>query len=133
MTRVALALWLAACGADPIARVQAPDGEPRLRVHVQVARTAAERRQGLRGRASLGDDEGLWIAFPVEGEVCLVNDGVPFGVDALFVDAASTVTAVASLAPDQATPVCGLARDVLELAAGRAASVEVGDRAVLDP
>ena len=132
MTRTFLAALLLACGAEPIARVRAPDGALRLRVHVEVAQTATERRQGLRGRPTLDDNEGLWIAFPVEDEVCLINTGVPFGIDALFVDAASTVTSVATLAPGQDETVCGLARDVLEVASGQAASVTAGDRATLD-
>lgn len=101
-------------------------------VCVDLATTAAQRLTGLRGRAALSDAEGLLLRFPVEGEVCLVNDGVPFGVDAVLFDEARRVSAVLSLAANDPTPQCaGPARDVLELSAGRARGVAVGSVGVL--
>ncbi|HJK91532.1 MAG TPA: DUF192 domain-containing protein [Polyangiaceae bacterium LLY-WYZ-15_(1-7)] len=121
-----------ACGEDPRAVVEGPDGARRLLVHVQVARTAAERVQGLRGAESLAEDAGLWIAFPGEDEVCIVNEGVGFPIDALFVRADAVVEAVEAAIPaGDATPRCHRAEAVLEVAAGVAAAVRPGDRATL--
>lgn len=104
-------------------------GEVVLDVRVDVARDEDERREGLRGRV-LAADEGLWIDFPAESEVCLVNDGVAFDVDALFVRD-GRVAALRTLAAGDATPVCGEASDVLEVRGGEAREVSIGDLATL--
>lgn len=117
----------------PVARIDSPEGEERLTVRVELAVTAEERMRGLRDRNSLPEDQGLLLVFPVTGEVCVVNDGVPFAIDAVFVDAEGVVTAVERAIPaDDPTPRCHpLTRRVLELAAGVAATVGTGDRLTL--
>ncbi|MCB9617599.1 MAG: DUF192 domain-containing protein [Sandaracinus sp.] len=96
-----------------------------LEVHVEVARDEDARREGLRGR-DLGDDEGLWMIFPAESEVCLVNDGVDFDVDAVFV-VGGRAGSVATLRANEPSPVCHPASEVLEVRGGVATDVRAGD------
>ncbi len=92
------------------------------------ALTAADRLQGLRGRDHL---EALLLRFPVESELCLVNDGVSVDVTAVFIQADGRVSALLDLPAGDATVRCGgPARDVLELTSP-APRPAVGDRAVL--
>lgn len=71
--------------------------------------------------------EGLLLRFPVEGEVCLVNDGVATPVDAVFFDQRGVVTALMRLPAHDGTARCaGPARDVLELPGGASERVVVG-------
>lgn len=113
------------CDDRPRARIETEEGVVVLEVAVDVARSEGERRRGLRGRQALAPDEGLWIAFPGEDEICLVNDGVPFGVDAILLRA-RVVSEVLLLDADDPTPRCGRASEVLEVGAGRAREVRAG-------
>ena len=115
---------LLGCGDDP--RVAITRGsDVVLEVHVEVARDEDARREGLRGR-DLGDDEGLWMIFPAASEVCLVNDGVDFDVDAVFV-VEGRVGSVATLHANDPTPNCSTASEVLEVRSGVASDVRSGD------
>lgn len=117
------------CTSDPRVVVVAPDGTERARYHVEVASTAAERMQGLRGMESLAANEGLWIQFPTEDELCIVNSGVPFAIDAVFVRS-ERVVAVETFAAEEPTPRCFIASEVLELNAD--SPVQIGDFATLE-
>lgn len=120
---VSLALLLA-CDAEP--HVWVTRGDALLvDVRVSIARDEDARRRGLRGLA-LERDEGLWIVFPATSEVCLVNDGVAIDVDAIFV-IDGRVEGVARLPSDDPNPVCAEAGEVLEVHAGVADEVQVGD------
>ena len=118
-------------GCDDAAMVElrGPLDELRLRMHVDLARTADERRVGLVGRAGLSPDEGLLLEFPVEGEVCIQNAFVTFAIDVVFVDADSRVVAVEAGVPagDTRARCHAPVNSVLELADGAALSVQVGD------
>ncbi|MCA9609483.1 MAG: DUF192 domain-containing protein [Myxococcales bacterium] len=96
----------------------------------RVAETEAERMTGLRGAAPLGPDEALLLPFPVEDELCIVNDGVSFPIDVAWADATGAVIAIERAFPaNDGTPRChGPARDVLETAAGALDGVEIGAR-----
>ncbi|MFW6086283.1 MAG: DUF192 domain-containing protein [Myxococcota bacterium] len=122
------------CGEDAArrVRVESPAGELRLEVFVDEARTAEERMQGLAGRDGLDPGEGLLLIFPAEGEVCIVNEAVPFAIDALFIDGAGTVGAVERHIPagDSTARCHGATLEVLEVAAGVADPVRVGDQLV---
>ncbi|MFW5921207.1 MAG: DUF192 domain-containing protein [Polyangiales bacterium] len=84
----------AGCGCDRFARVVGPDDSERLHVCAEVAETEEERRRGLKDRDSLAEDEGLLIVFPAEGEVCIVNEGVPFPIDVVYAAEGGEVVAV---------------------------------------
>jgi uncharacterized membrane protein (UPF0127 family) len=128
-----LALGLAACApcADGQLRITL-DGA--LDVCADVAATEAERREGLAGRPPLEEDEGLWLAFSVEGEVCIVNGDVGYAIDAVYADSANVVQAVAPNIPaGDATARCERAtRNVLEVRAGEASGVQPGDILVIE-
>ncbi|MCB9592516.1 MAG: DUF192 domain-containing protein [Sandaracinaceae bacterium] len=95
----------------------------------RVAATEAERLRGLRGEGPLAPGEGLLLPFPVEDEICIVNDGVSFALDVAYADAAGQVVAIERRLPaNDGTPRCHApVRDVLEVAAGELDGVSVGD------
>lgn len=96
----------------------------------EVASTEAERAQGLRGRDPLGPGEALLLEFSVEDEICIVNDGVSFAIDAAYADADGVVVALErAIAAGDPTPRChARTQRVLETAAGELEAAEVGDR-----
>lgn len=123
-------LW--ACGGDPagVRVVIESDEAVVLDVVADVARTADERRQGLRGQPPLAPGAGLLLDFPVEGEVCLFNDGVSFAIDAVYAAADGQVRAVERGIPagDAGARCHEGVQQVLEVAAGEAGAVSLGDR-----
>ena len=129
MSPFAALTWLASGSALACASGEC---DPRVRVGsldvcVDLATTAAERLQGLRGHAPLGPGEGLLMRFPVEGEVCLVNDGVSFDVDAVLFDGERRVTHIVRLEADDGAAQCaGPAIHVLEVAGGAASGLIPG-------
>lgn len=133
-TLALLALTLAACDAAPCpsASVTWPGGA--LEVCVDVAATAQERMTGLVGRPPLGEGEGLVLAFPTVGEVCIVNEGVPTAIDAVHVGESGRVVAVTcGIAADDPTPRCHAdTRWVLEVLSPGGCDVPVGAQASYD-
>lgn len=136
--RVGAVVWLAVIGSiGAVALGSGCDdgcerwalGQARLSVCVTRATTADERRRGLVGRG-LDDGEGLLLVFPVEGEVCITNEGVGLAIDALWLDSRGTVTAIErALAAGAPGPWCHApAAFVMEVRAGTAAAVAPGDR-----
>lgn len=127
MRSAALALALVSTGCCDALVVQTSEGE--LTLCVEVAETETARIEGLRGRDPLGPGEALHLPFPVEGEVCVVNDGVSFAIDALYADPDGAVVAVERGIPaGDATGRCHRAQHVVETAAGELDAVDVGDR-----
>jgi len=100
-----------------------------LAVDAEVARTADERRTGLRGHAPLADGEGLLIEMPQPLDICIVNDGVDFAIDAIYAAADGTVIAIERNIPagDPTARCQSAVRWVLEVNAGAAAPVSTGD------
>lgn len=86
--------------------------------------------EGLRGREPLGPNEGLLLTFPIEDEICIVNDGVAFDLDVAYASAAGEIVAVERAVPagDASLRCHGTTRDVLEVASGRLDGVSIGDR-----
>lgn len=127
---VALALTWGGCD-DPCERLVLAGDDAHLDVCVARAESADDRRRGLIGRA-LAEDAGLLLVFPVEGEVCITNEGVAFPIDVAWLDAAGTVTALERALPaDAPGPWCHApAAFVLEVHAGVADAVVVGDQRV---
>jgi uncharacterized membrane protein (UPF0127 family) len=128
-TGFAALVLLAACSAGPRVQVRPEAGAAVVDVTVELAQTAVERARGLRGHAPLANDEGLLIELPQATQVCIVNDGVSFAIDAIYVDADRRVIAIAgTIAAGDPTARCqdGV-QDVLELAAGGASRAAPGD------
>lgn len=100
-----------------------------LEVCAEVASTEAARRQGLTSRSTLAEDEGLLLDFPFADEICIVNQGVGFAIDAIYVDPTDRVTRVErSIDAGDARPRCQPdTQRVLEVAAGVAALVTTDD------
>ena len=98
-----------------------------------MARTEAERRAGLANRPPLAEGEGLLIEFPLVGEACLTSEGMTYDLDAVFLDDDGTVLDIEKLPIEDTTPRCvdGVTT-ALEVRAGEAASVRVGDRAEIE-
>ncbi len=121
-----------ACPGGVELRVESSGGDPKASFCATIARSEAARMQGLRGHAPLAPGEGLLLAFSIEDELCIVNDGVTFPIDVLYANAAGTVIA---LEPDfpagDGSPRChGPAQFVLEVAAGGLSGVREGDGVV---
>ncbi|MCB9788778.1 MAG: DUF192 domain-containing protein [Deltaproteobacteria bacterium] len=128
---------LAACdgGANRL-RITSADGTlERLSVRYAEARTAEERRDGLRTRPPLQPDEGLVLVFPLEGEVCIHNVGVAYGIDVVFIASDDRVVGQpVPLAAEEAEAACRAPVDrVVEVRAGVAATVRAGDRVLGGP
>jgi uncharacterized membrane protein (UPF0127 family) len=126
-------LLLIACGDRVDVRVERA-GAAVLEIRAEVAATADERRAGLRGHPPLGPDEGLLIVMPEPLEVCIVNDGVDFAIDAIYAaDDGEVVAIERAIAAGDGTARCHPAvRRVLEVAAGVADPVAIGDLLVVD-
>lgn len=138
MIRLALLVPLAltGCASSPDrVRIESAFGDTTLDVAlVGQARTAIERAEGLRAYAPLGDDDGLLIRFPIEGEVCITNAEVDYAIDLVFFVLEAEryrVNAIASMEANQVEAICLMASDVLEVRAGVADQVAPGQRATL--
>jgi uncharacterized membrane protein (UPF0127 family) len=132
---LALVAASACDAAAPLVRVESTgSGDQVLAVEVELALTAEDRALGLRGRAPLADTDGLLIELPRATEVCIVNDGVAFAIDAVYAaDDGAVVRVERAIAAGNATARCERAtRRVLEVAAGVADAVAVGDRLTLE-
>lgn len=93
---------------------------------VEIAATRATRRKGLLGRASLDPSTALVLSpcFAVHSAF------MGFTIDVLFISAEGVVRKIASLPPWRMAADIG-ARAVIELAAGAARGIQVGDRIYL--
>lgn len=124
--------------SDPraLVRVEQAGGAIVLEARAELARTEDERRRGLRGHAPLDPGEALLIELPLElDDICVVNDGVDFDIDVVFVRADGVVTAIERLVPagDAGARCHDRTRWILETAAGQARDVEPGDRLIIEP
>lgn len=114
-------------------RLVDPSGMERLAVHADLAQDEEARRTGLKGHEPLPPGRGLLIVLPVEGEVCITNEQVSFAIDAIFASGDGFVVATETDIPaGQTTLLChSNVRHILEVAAGQAAGVTVGDRLIV--
>ena len=101
-------------------------------VQVEVASSEAARRDGLRGYDSLAADGGLLLSFPGASEVCIVNDGVAFAIDAVFAEGGVVTATELAIDAGDGTPRCHRADAVLEVNVGAAAQVQVGDDFIVE-
>ena len=127
---VLLALLLAACAdaRPPLAPAPATLHDARVAsvpVHVRLARTPAERRQGLMAVEHLDPDEGMLFVYETAGARTIWMRGCSIALDVAFLDGEGRVLEVATLRPptetdghvEQRTSAAD-ARYVLELPAG---------------
>ncbi|MEJ2529346.1 MAG: DUF192 domain-containing protein [Gammaproteobacteria bacterium] len=99
LTLAVLLLALSGCEPAPLGElVPAQVGD--VSVRIMIARDAASRRQGLMGRQSLGQDEGLLLVFPKEHKIRLwmLNTSLP--LDAGFFDRDGVMVGSVSMKPD---------------------------------
>jgi len=105
-------LWaLVGCSSpvpcDREVRFEPSDGGEPVVTCARVASSDAARREGLKGAAALGDDEGLWLAYPVPSAACITMDGVDQPLDVHFVAADGRVVhSACGLAAGASEPVC---------------------------
>ena len=123
---------LALCGACGATGEEASIERAETRVWlgtVEVARTEADRRRGLRGHASLALGQGLVLEAPIEDELCIDNGGVEFAIDAAFADEAGLVVAIErEVGAGDASVRCHRpARFILEVGAGELTEARAGD------
>jgi uncharacterized membrane protein (UPF0127 family) len=122
-----LAVWLVGCACPAGTEVAIDDRA----FCVDVATTEAARARGLRGSPPLGEGEGLLLTFEVEGEICIVNDGVPFAIDVAWARTDGFVTAIERAESNDPTVRCHpTTRDVLEVRAGALDGITPGARLV---
>ncbi len=130
-----MCLFLVGCGCDGEVEVQvlSDSGQERLTVCAALAQSASARKTGLRGSDGLANHQGLVLVFPAESEVCLVNQGVGFSIDAVLADEQGEVVGLerAIVADDPELRCHPQVLHVLEVAAGVARSVRLGDRLML--
>lgn len=97
---------------------------------VEVAATPKERIKGLGGRESLSSGTGMWFVFPDDSSDPFWMKDTNFNLDMVFVGSDMKVVDVkldnAALTEDLIQPADAY-RYVLEVPAGDAAEVEVGD------
>ncbi len=107
---VLLLAGLLSCGenqAPQRARLMDADGRVLLDLEVAVASTEYERQEGLRLHGPLSPNEGLLLAFPKEGQVCITNTGVPFPIDVLYLSASRELVATEpNIPPNAPGPYC---------------------------
>lgn len=109
-------------------RIAGDDGAALLEVCAEVATSEQERRAGLAGRAGLDEGAGLWMEFPIEGEVCVTGAGMRFPIDVVMVGASLAVARVGALGIQDEGALCAPGiQYVLEVGAGEAAGVSAGD------
>ena len=119
-------LMFLSCAHTDVARIENAGGVV-LEVEVRIARSEAERRQGLQGMEPLQPGEGLWIEFPAAGEACIVNEGVGYALDLVFVLEGEVEVVERNVPAGASDARCHRADAVLELNAGDADAVTVGD------
>lgn len=109
---LAVALLLIGCarstpwiGLVPITSVTLHGSHGPVRIQVETANSAEERRQGLMGRTSLGADEGMVFVFedvPVADRFWMKNTLIPLSI--AFWDAHGSILAIHDMDPCTADP-----------------------------
>ncbi len=94
-----LALALSGCEPAPVGELVSARVDD-VSVRIVIAKDAEDRRQGLMGRQSLGQDEGMLLVFPQEKIIRLwmLNTSLP--LDAGFFDQDGVMVGSVSMKPD---------------------------------
>ena len=127
---------LAAVAAATLARVALPDGRVVL---AEVASTPAQRARGLMFRDKLSPGEGMVFIFPEPGihSFWMKNTLIP--LDIVWLDAGGQIVHLAPGVPPCAADPCPSVVPirpsawVLEVAAGEASGLRLGDRLLIAP
>jgi uncharacterized membrane protein (UPF0127 family) len=117
---------LAACaGPEPAPLARCDEGrlavvltaaDDALSLCAGVATTEAERAAGLTAWPELDDGTGLWLQFPVEGELCITTAVLDYAIDVVFVDQHGAITSTAcARGPTDPLACVDAAHGVLEL------------------
>jgi uncharacterized protein len=129
----AIAFVLAIASPAPVPAPQSLVGTklqaPRAMLHVQIARTEAERERGLMGVKRLAPHTGMVFVFDRDAPVAFWMKDTLIPLDMVFISGAGTVRTVyddvpvvSRSLPDDKIPLeQGSAKYVIELAAGEAA------------
>ena len=105
------------------------------RINVTIARTSAEREQGLSGRDRLGDNEGMLFVFDSPSPYCFWMKDMNFPIDMIWLDENKKVITIKENATPESypEPFCPIedAQYVLEIGVGKAREwgIERGDQA----
>ncbi len=99
-----VAAVLGACGGDSRSVATIDTGEGQVRVDVELAETAEERRQGLSGRETLAADAGMLFLYSDEhrGGFWMKDTLIPLSI--AFLDAGGAILAILDMEPCAADP-----------------------------
>ncbi len=106
-------------------------------IRVMLATTAAEREQGLSGKAGLAPDEGMLFVFDTDGEYAFWMKDMLFSIDMVWLSSEGKVVYIAKDVTPATYPASfapsAPSRYVVELPAGWADAhgIQVGDQAGL--
>jgi len=106
--------------SEPQVIIAARSG-PEVAVRVELARTPAQREQGLMYRRELAPDAGMLFIFPEEGFPVFWMKNTLIPLDLIFINAASEVAGIVARARPESLDRLGVARPakyVLEVNAG---------------
>lgn len=101
----------------------------------EIARTESERAKGLSGRDGLASNKAMLFVFEADGYHGFWMKDMKFAIDIVWLDSNKKVVHIERNVPPHSVPRQSywppeLARYVLELAAGQAAGVSIGETAV---
>jgi len=101
-------------------------------INIEVADAPTEMAQGLKYRSSMGDDEGMFFIFPLEGPQSFWMQDTKISLDILYVNNALQIVHIApNTVPfsEESIPSVKPARYVVEVNAGFCAErgIRVGD------
>ncbi len=130
---VLLALWQTAALAQTFEPLTIVSGDKRHLFSVEVARTDADRAQGLMYRRTMAADRGMLFDFMVDAPVSMWMKNTYLPLDMLFIRSDGTIARIASDTEPLSTqtiPSGSPVRSVLELNAGtaRRLGIKSGDR-----
>lgn len=109
-----------------------PDGERRV-LHVELARTPAERERGLMGRKKLPEDAGMLFVFPAPQPLFFWMKDTLIPLDVVYFDAEGRFVSAAAMEPCPPASPCPsyasthAALYALEVKGGSAAQWGVGE------
>lgn len=105
--------------AAPFVILHTKDGD--VSVQVEVAWSEHERAKGLKGRESLGKDQGMWFVFDNDGDYKFWMEGMNFNLDMVFVNSDGEIVGMVEDARAGSTDAIGVDKPfkyVLEVDSG---------------
>lgn len=89
-TRLSSQVWR----EDGMLDFVAPDGSTRSTVRVEIAENEVSRTQGLMGRQTMAEDQGMLFIFPTEEYRSFWMANTPLPLDIIYVNAAREVVTI---------------------------------------